>query len=159
MSPKYSSNDSTSNKYSENILMAIASGGGHRFWRPSSDIWSPKKSPLLQIGIQKMARKEKMIFGCKYFSSCSQSRQTNDLLWHPFGTTCHRQLVMMMNMVRLAMRMVRMINDHWSSFSMMILQMVIEKGVSIPRGSWPHQQSARIIISSNIATLALFFSY
>ena len=47
----------------------------------------------------------------------------------------------------------------WSSFSMMILQMVIEKGVSIPRGSWPHQQSARIIISSNIATLALFFSY
>ena len=39
----------------------------------------------------------------------SQSRQTNDLLWHPFGTTCHRQLVMMMNMVRLAMRMVRMI--------------------------------------------------
>ena len=46
-----------------------------------------------------------------------------------------------------------------SSFSMMILQMVIEKGVSIPRGSWPHQQSARIIISSNIATLALFFSY
>ena len=35
--------------------MAIASGGGHRFWRPPSDIWSPKKSPLLQIGIQKMA--------------------------------------------------------------------------------------------------------
>ena len=75
----------------------------------ASDIWSPKKSPLLQIGIQAMAARKKWSLAASISQVSSESRQTNDLLWHPFGTTCHRQLVMMINMVRLAMRMVRMI--------------------------------------------------